>query len=220
MKNLEYAGTSLEPKLPHGKNVSDWTISRDNTLNGQELCAWLAGIWDGEGWIGININHDKTRSAPFRHRPAIQLTTTDLAIYNRICDVLDGLGIKYYERHVKQDDSRKWKCHLHIVNRKNVLSFISHVYPYAVRLRPMLEIVLQYLQFYEDNKSVGGTKDPQSKFDQVLVFYDKLRLLRGSAKGRFLHTEPVEPSETTNRRLSDLRTKDDGIVRLLVKANG
>lgn len=217
MENLEFAGTALEPKLPQGKNVSDWPISRHSTINGQELKAWLAGHWDGDGWIGININHDKSRSAPFRHRPAIQITMTSPEIYNRVCDILEGLSIKYYERHVKPKD-RKWKCHIQIVNRKNVLAFISAIYPYAVRLRPMADILLDYMEFYEQARNVGGTKDPQEKFDKVLEYYEKLRMLRDSAKGRFLHSGPVKVSETTNRRLSELRQRDDGIVRLLVKA--
>jgi len=217
MENLEYAGTTLEPKLPQGKNVLDWSISRHSTLNGCELRAWLAGHWDGDGWIGININRDKSRSAPFRHRPAIQITMTDPSIYNRVCDILEGLHIKWYERHVKKKN-RRWKCNIHIVNRKNVLAFISAVYPYAVRLKPMADVLLDYMRFYEETRSIGGKKDPQEKFDKVLEFYGKLRELRNSKRGKFLLSDLVKAPETTNKRLSDLRKKDDGIVQLLAKA--
>lgn len=217
MKNLEYAGTALEPKLPQGKNVLDWPIRRDNTMTGRELCAWLAGHWDGDGWIGLNLWNANDRNAPFKHRPAIQITMTNPEIYNRVCDILQGLGIRFYERHVKAKN-RKWKCHIQICNRIHVLNFLNAVYPFATRLKPLADVILEYFRFFEENRSNGGKKDSEEKRNAVLDFYDQLRVIRGSAKGKFVHSKPMEPPETTNRRLSELRTKDDGIVRLLAKA--
>jgi intein/homing endonuclease len=211
MKNPEFAGNSLEPKLPQCKNVSDWTISRDSVLTKECLLAWLAGLWDGEGWIGINLNKDKSRSAPFRHRPAMQIQLTDEEIFNRILDILDGLGIKYYSRVITpRQRMKRIQFNVHIVNRKNVLAFISAVYPYAVRLKPLADIVLEYMEYYEKTRSKGGVPDPQEKFDAVVVYYERLKSVRNMYDTKLPETTKGHP----------VRKQDDGIVRLLAKANG
>lgn len=62
----------------------------DNPQGNFEV-AWLAGIWDGEGSIGV-----KQTTGRSSFSPRVSMVNTNPAILNRVCDILDGAGIGYH----------------------------------------------------------------------------------------------------------------------------
>lgn len=73
---------------------------KDNTMGDQQVedfeLGWLAGIIDGEGYLGITVqNRAKSEKSV---KSEIQIVNTDYEIVNKIVGVLKKLGINPYIR--------------------------------------------------------------------------------------------------------------------------
>lgn len=74
-------------------------MNRDNR---QEigLVAWLAGIIDGEGSIGLIVSNraDKFRSQTIRTKVKVVIANTDMAIIERCIEAFHVIGVGHYRR--------------------------------------------------------------------------------------------------------------------------
>jgi len=73
--------------------------------------AWVAGIVDGEGWVGMNGGFGRSR-ANGGHSPAIRVTNTEMEIVQGIMSVV-GLGRIYYrsrdKKHPEWKSAYEWR---------------------------------------------------------------------------------------------------------------
>lgn len=185
MKNSEYAGKTLEPMLPESDNAEDSSISRDRL-------AWLAGLLDGEGYVGINIwKENKTLDARIKFRPSVQMSITDFLIYRRFVEIMGELGIKSYVRLYKQDETRKLRIEVMVVNRRNVKTLLSAIKPYVTRLAEYTDIVLTFISECENTDHLN---DKDKRYELALKYDSVLKAMRQQAL----------PPETTKEQLYEL----------------
>ena len=92
----------------------------------KEEIAWLAGIFDGEGHLGIHCK----KTSKYGARKC-QITNSNLGIINETARILDKLDIFYIiAKQPKTHLSRK-QCYVIRIDRvREILKFIGFVYPY------------------------------------------------------------------------------------------
>lgn len=93
--------------------------------------AYLAGIIDGEGWIGLQKRLNKRW---WTYLPCIRVTNTDPNIIQRVCEIWDGLGVSGHIYETEQGPS--------VSNGKNVMYI--QIQKQSV-LRTVLEAIIPYL---------------------------------------------------------------------------
>lgn len=185
MKNSEYAGKTLEPMLPESDNAKDWSISRDRI-------AWLAGLLDGEGYVGINIwRESKTLDARIKFRPSVQMSITDYLIYKKYIEIINELGIKNYIRLYKQDETRRLRIETMVVNRQNVKRLLTAIRPFVTRLAEYCDIVLTFI---EECESTNHINDKDKRYELALKYDSVLKAMRQQSL----------PPETTKEHLSEM----------------
>ena len=186
MNNSEYARTPLEPEIPESNNSQDSATSRDKIV-------WLAGLLDGEGYVGINIWKESKSSpnARIKFRPSIQMSHTNYLVYKKTYQVLRELGIRHYIRLYKQDESRKPRIELMVVNRKNVRILSEAIRPYVTRLAEYIDIVLQFI---DECEQTDHYHDKDLRYELALKYDAVLKRLR----------EQSLPPETTKEHLLEM----------------
>lgn len=104
--------------------------------------AWLAGIIDGEGCIGLYYNR-KNNAA---YRPIITIVNTNNKLIIRICSLLNKLNIKYYFGTRKQNIQKNWKksyC-ITIQYKKGVNKLLESIIPYIHAKKKQIYIVNKF----------------------------------------------------------------------------
>ena len=101
--------------------------------------AWVSGIIDGEGSIGV-WNY-RTNSGAQAKRPYLAITMTCEKTMIRVRDLL-GPGLKLYSpKLAKTHYKEQWR--FAVANRK-VLAICKLIHPYSTTKRDAIEAVFQY----------------------------------------------------------------------------
>ena len=84
---------------------------RDQQATDFEI-GWLAGIVDGEGWLGLSVSsRPSAANQPVERlifaRPELRIGNTDPAIIDRAIDILRKIGINPYRRSVMPPGKRR-----------------------------------------------------------------------------------------------------------------
>lgn len=106
--------------------------------------AWLAGILDGEGCLGVYNNKQKGRKY-YATRPHIVIVNTDTILIDEAVMILNALGVKYYLA-LRKRANPKWKRSftLAVQSKKGAIKLLEAVMPHLIAKREQAEIVLQY----------------------------------------------------------------------------
>lgn len=103
--------------------------------------AWLAGLIDGEGSVGVAM-----RSKGARLEPAIQLSMTCERTVRRAQEVMEELGVTgalYSYR--EKDPTKHLDAHtLHITRIADVQRLAIHLIPFAVTKRAQWELIAEF----------------------------------------------------------------------------
>lgn len=108
--------------------------------------AWLAGMMDGEGCIGL---YEYTRTKIPRHRVIrgmVTIVNTHKPTMETIADFYQELGVTYYWRH--NETRLGWKDSYFIVlqNRESIDILLTAISPYLVTKKKQAEICLQFVK--------------------------------------------------------------------------
>lgn len=79
-----------QPKAPDATKAMMPEINMANPQVTREDVAWLAGIWDGEGSIGVRRN-----LASRQFSPRVSMVNTNAVLIARVCEILDAHRISY-----------------------------------------------------------------------------------------------------------------------------
>lgn len=114
--------------------------------------AYLAGLIDGEGCIGIN------KSGPKQYKLYIQITVCDqdLNIYWQRRTGRGGIydGRKYTEKNPKWRPTFTWK-----INSNDAYELLEEIYPYLLIKREQADIALEFQKLF--NATRGQTSNPE-----------------------------------------------------------
>ncbi len=140
--------------MPPGENVVD-TDNQQGSLTSIEL-AWLAGLWDGEGWIGIT-KAKRSNTKQNRYSASVVFCTTSDRLAMRVEHLLIQLDcppttVYKNPRQKKSTWNGKDVWHrerwdITIRSNKGAQVFLEAVAPYMVEKSVCADLVLSYIQW-------------------------------------------------------------------------
>lgn len=119
---------------------------KDKTMGNQQErlsdfeIGWLAGVFDGEGYVGLSVN--TTNRSIY---PACKVTSTHLAFIQEVERLTKIIGIEYsfYERNPKQKNhSTSWTVDIRTCKRVKIL--IDVLLPHLILKKPHAEVILEF----------------------------------------------------------------------------
>lgn len=119
---------------------------------------WLAGIIDGEGWLGMTVCNDRRRVNGLQVKPELKINNCDEEIISKTYLILRKLGINPYRRSMKVPGIHRMVYEVATKNMTNLIKVISPVYPYLTGNKQMRAKVM--LEFMELRKNNPGIPNP------------------------------------------------------------
>ena len=134
-----------------GDNPSG-TDNQQGSLNSTDL-AWIAGFWDGDGWIGIT-KAKRSVTKKNRYTASVMATTTSDRIASRVIDIMTRMGTppttqnkRPVEKKSTWSGKNVWhreKWNITIRSNKNVQVFLRQIRPFLVEKGVCADLVLRY----------------------------------------------------------------------------
>jgi hypothetical protein len=115
--------------------------------------AYLAGLIDGEGYLGIQKNPKESYVGGYAHVGVIKICMTDEVIIRWL---KDSFGGNFYEREGK--DGRKNSYEWCIRHGKNITPFLSKIYPYLKVKKQQAEVLKKFLKTFDDKYKIVENK--------------------------------------------------------------
>ena len=145
------------------------TISRELDV------AWLAGIVDGEGWIGCYDN--KAR----RHRQLkVNVGNTDPYMIWKVTTILKSLGLKFYyslQCHV----GYKEMLSVEVSGNRNVYKLLTALLPHLTRSAPQAKLIIDYLDWrFQFNEKGPAPEDIKARQENLIKSLTELKTRRYS----------------------------------------
>jgi len=121
--------------------------SSNDTINQQERLvnlAWLAGFFEGEGWIGFHTTSN-------RITPGISLINTDFVLIERVSNILKSLNVGFYIQTRKggcdENPAHKTAKVIEIAGFKRVRSLLTYLLPFLFgRKQQVASLLLEYVE--------------------------------------------------------------------------
>lgn len=126
----------------------DKTMGNQQETTSITKFAWLGGIIDGEGSIGVTRMMSHRKNPTYTAR--VSVGNTNMAIISEICKILDLIGITGHlekrQRSVKNND-KNWKdaIVIQISNIKGVKCLLDTIFPYLIGKKAHAELVLRFI---------------------------------------------------------------------------
>jgi len=141
------------------------------------LLSWLAGIIDGEGWVGINVcrkvNYTKLASGKKNKtisrcvRPAFQVSNRDIRILKRCEEIINYFGVKcYWGKHIPVVN-QKGTPHIWVLFQDGVEKILNAIMPYLVSKQDEAKIVLEYIKWRRQYGTFNNHKIVDKFYQQL-----------------------------------------------------
>lgn len=181
-----------------GMMPSENASGADNEQGSLAEIAWLAGLLDGDGWIGL-IRAKRTGKDYYRYTASLALMSTSWPNTEKSQAVLDSLGVNTYlanyAAYVGKDGSpRRQKWAVSLRGNKDTAVALRLIRPYLAEKRTCADIVIEYVEWRESYpKRPGGhaenvVRDMRERAERAMA------LLRADRTRQ-------DPSETTRQAL-------------------
>ena len=111
--------------------------------------AWMAGIYDGEGSVGINRGRKRggSTSGEYVLFPQVQLQMTHVPTVERVVTLLRGLGCSATAYHwAEKKAHHKDACGVRVAKTGYVLMMADALLPYAVTKREQWLLVKEFCE--------------------------------------------------------------------------
>lgn len=181
------------------KNAKDITMdNKQATLQDTDL-AYLAGIVDGEGWVGLQ---KRLLKQWVTYKPALRVTNTDANLINRIYEIWETLGVSghIYENEMSPSvPNGKQVMNLQLNKQSDILKVLNAIIPYLVAKKARAVMLKRFLD---------KTVDREEAY---------LSIRAANRKGA--PSDLRESSETT-REAPQVPPVDDDIVQAAMKIGG
>ncbi len=153
------------------------TISKDVL---EKDISWLAGIIEGEGWIGIYNN--KAR----RHRQfKVAVANTDPFLLRRVSEIVCSLGINFYWGLAKPKMTRvsgsrvKYQLTIEISGNRNVLKILKIIFQYLYSTKKEIaKLMIEYLEWRTNFPEKGNLLKQVNLEQMQLALKERLSLIR------------------------------------------
>jgi len=169
MQSLNMLETPVDPNLPKCENDSVGSISRDVA----DL-AWLAGVIDGEGYLGINwgTKHTAVRDGSSRRQAVVRchIRNTDPFMIQRISEIYYRHNLNFFWKWCKvYKDNKKWResVEIVIISIGALEKLLKMITPFLVTKKDQAELILQYFKWR--SSGVVPTRHPSPGQSEILL---------------------------------------------------
>jgi len=115
----------------------------------KELCAYLAGLLDGDGSIYFIIRKNSIE-------PKIVFSNTSKQLIEDLKDLIPLENIVYWEKHPKNKNARI-SYYIRIEKAEALKTFLENIVPYLRRKRRQAELMLEYVTSRLERRKIKGT---------------------------------------------------------------
>lgn len=160
-------------------------------LTGLLFIVWVAGFFDGEGSVFVEIAKSKNTRRGVRNLLTVSVTQTSLPCLNLIKQHFGGsiLAITKDRRHSMNNSV----CYMWRVRSKDAIAFLEIIAPYVVVKKEQVELALQYPLTLADGSKYAGLHNPlpDEVHNRRMEIGQKLRDIRASMKTASVVREDV-----------------------------
>jgi len=185
---------------PKAKDANKAKIPMDETMGNQqatrEEIGWLAGIIDGEGYLGFNYNKDKRkkRGDYVFLTPCLHISNTDEEIVLKSRDIVRKLGVNPYIRATKATKQvRKDQYRIQIHHMAKMKIILDIVLPYLTGIKKKrAELILEFIELRKSASWIwtkpnnptnqGGASKPYSEREWQIYHECKAIQKRGASE--------------------------------------
>ena len=152
---------------------------------------WVAGFFDGEGSVFVEIAKSQNARRGVRNLLTASITQTSLPCLNLIREHFGGniIAITHSRRHNMNNSV----CYIWRVRSKDALVFLETIAPYVVVKKEQVELALQYPLVSADGRKYAGPYNPlpDEVHNRRMEIGQKLRDIRASMKTASVGMEDV-----------------------------
>lgn len=153
LENLQKISSTDKVKMNDTRRQSAGKTEESNLTNSD--IGWLAGIWDGEGSIGMH-QHSKQDG---RRVPRCSVTNTDFAIIEEASRILKLLGVGHFVQ-ARGFSKVNWNTRkdLTVSGMKRCKTFLEAIFPYLKGYKKLKAVVILSFIYSRLMKPGGGRK--------------------------------------------------------------
>jgi hypothetical protein len=142
--------------------------------------AWLAGVIDGEGSIFLSkVENKKTRRGYF-YLPSISVSNSNRDFLIKVCQTI-GEGTVCL---AKKGGSRVKPRWMYIASSGVIRATLPQILPYLIVKRERVALMLQFLEFLDNNPIYGrGPAPPPEYYLKLDMLYSAMKKLNEKGKG-------------------------------------
>lgn len=148
-------------------------MDRDNQAGKLGTIGWIAGFFDGEGYIGLWKRTDHRINYKDTYRPQVTIANTDKKTIDYLSEQLKILNIAHF---VKTNNPRneKWRTYwtVEITGFKRLGKFVNFILDHCVTKREQVLLVKEFI----DRRSLVDKNVPYIARDHEI--YEQLKLLK------------------------------------------
>ena len=166
-------------------SINGTSIIAEKTID--QRIAWLAGIIDGEGSIGINFIVQGGGSFRF----AVKIGATDPAMIAEAAAIADICGIKYFLTQYQKVRATERMCYgIVFTGMDRVEALLRAIFPYLITKRAHAELALRALAHRRRSRTPGGRWFPRGRDREFVDFVKQMRELNRRGR-RGTHTDEI-----------------------------
>lgn len=148
-------------------------MDRDNQAGKLSTIGWIAGIFDGEGYIGLWKRTDHRPTYKDTYRPSMVIANTDEKTISYLSEQLKLFGIAHYVK-TRQPTKAHWRRYwtVEINGFKRLQKFINFIEDYCITKKEQVLLVKEFI----DRRSLVNKNIPYTARDHEI--YEKLKLIK------------------------------------------
>lgn len=137
---------------------------------------YYAGLFDGEGSVGVYMINTKGTDRGDIPRKYIRLTTKVTNTFHpALSPLLEKFGgsienNRASEKFTKWQDTYSWK-----VSSEKAMAFLLWIYPYTLIKKEQLDVVFQFWEYHTQNKLKNYNKPDQEKINMFIIRLKELK---------------------------------------------
>ncbi len=154
----------------------------DNQQVTLEELAWLAGIWDGEGSIGVRLNRKIMQISP-----RIHVVNSNPKIICKVIEILEKLGVKPYVREKDKgafpgSEKQVWQVGFDTLKHSKIV--LDSLFEHLVGKKENAVLLLRFINSRLKNFRINGTNKEKAYTPEELETIAQIYELIGSKQAK------------------------------------
>ena len=147
-------------------------MNRDNHAGKLSTIGWIAGFFDGEGYIGLWKRTDHRVGYKDTYRPSVVIANTDKKTIDYLSEQLLSFGITSYIKYRPSKKGWRESWVIEINGFKRLKKFIDFIEEYCITKKEQVSLVKEFI----NRRSALYKNVPYVERDHEI--YEQLKLLK------------------------------------------